>query len=126
VDFAARSAWLAGGDHDAVDAEKVHLVATALRVRREHADAFVGAYAALEATGSVRAHVVAFRRGSDVITVATRLAAGLDAAGGWTDTSLLLPPGEWRDELSGVRHSGDVPLLELLANRPVALLTRSA
>jgi (1->4)-alpha-D-glucan 1-alpha-D-glucosylmutase len=126
VDFAARSAWLDGGDHDAGDAEKVHLVATALRVRREHAAAFVGAYAALEATGSVRAHVVAFLRGSDVITVATRLAAGLDAAGGWTDTSLLLPPGEWRDELSGVRHAGDVRLVELLANRPVALLTRSA
>ena len=34
-------------------------------------------------------------------TVATRLPAGLAAAGGWRDTALELPAGSWTDELTG-------------------------
>ena len=87
------------------------------------ADAFVGTYTALNAQGSAAEHVVAFLRGQDVITVATRLAAGLDAAGGWDETSLTLPPGRWRDELSGGTYAGDVLLADLLSDLPIALLT---
>ena len=123
VDFAARSLWLDEVDRRGVDAEKVHLVATALRVRREHPDAFVEEYKALDATGSASDHVLAFQRGSDVITVATRLSAGLAAGGGWGDTSLVLPPGEWHEELRGSTYAGQVSLADLLEDLPVALLT---
>ena len=124
VDFPARSAWLAGADRRGVDAEKVQLVGTALRVRREHAADFVGTYTPLSAAAARPEHVVAFQRGADVITVATRLAADLEAAGGWADTSLNLPAGEWRDELRGSTYAGEVRLADLLSDLPVALLTR--
>jgi (1->4)-alpha-D-glucan 1-alpha-D-glucosylmutase len=65
--------------------------------------------------------MVAFDRGG-AITVATRLPVGLEAAGGWGDTTLDLPAGEWRDLLT------DTPatprLAELLGALPVALLVQ--
>src|SRR3954447_9599602 len=124
VDFAARAAWLDGDDRGSIDAEKVHLVAAALRVRSEHPESFIGGYHALEATGPASEHVIAFQRGSDVITVATRLAARLDGQGGWADTSLTLPGGQWREQLGGGTYAGDVRLAELLNRVPAALLVR--
>jgi (1->4)-alpha-D-glucan 1-alpha-D-glucosylmutase len=80
--------------------------------------------------------VVAFDRGGDragtgsgagAVTVATRLPAGLAAAGGWRDTALQLPTGAWRDLIGGHRVVSDaagVRLDELLSRLPVALLVR--
>jgi (1->4)-alpha-D-glucan 1-alpha-D-glucosylmutase len=65
---------------------------------------------------------VAFDRGG-VVAVATRLPVGLEQRGGWGDTTLALG-GEVTDILSGRTFSGDVALADLLADYPVALLTR--
>ncbi|MFD8163675.1 malto-oligosyltrehalose synthase [Streptomyces malaysiensis] len=58
------------------------------------------------------------------VTVVTRLSRRLAEAGGWGATRLPLPPGRWRDLLTGRTAEGAVPLAELLARLPVALLVR--
>ena len=75
----------------------------------------------LPADGVAAPHAVAFaRRG--VVAVATRLPVGLAARGGWGDTVLALPEGSWTDAFTGFPASGHVPLADLLARYPVALL----
>jgi (1->4)-alpha-D-glucan 1-alpha-D-glucosylmutase len=69
---------------------------------------------------------VAFCRAGQVITVATRLPAGLRRAGGWRDTVLPLPQGSWQDVLTGASYPGGPALLdELTRSLPVALLARA-
>ena len=99
-------------------AEKLHVTTTALRLRRSRP---LTGYTPLPA----HANLVAYLRGDDVIAVATRLSRRLEQAGGWQDTTLRLPSGDWTDTLTG-RSSlpADVPLADLLADLPVALLTR--
>ena len=75
----------------------------------------------MTATGSAAGHAVAYDRGG-AITVVTRLPVGLEAAGGWGDTTLDLPPGTWHDVLTGLDTDGR--LADLLAVHPVALLVR--
>jgi (1->4)-alpha-D-glucan 1-alpha-D-glucosylmutase len=114
-------------------AAKLHLIRCALRLRRDHPELF-GAdadYEALEIGGSASAHVMAFARGGRVVTVVPRLVLGLRQAGGWKDTAVVLPPGEWTDVLTGRRHGApDAPsssayVLKLLRDFPVALLVAS-
>jgi (1->4)-alpha-D-glucan 1-alpha-D-glucosylmutase len=106
-------------------AAKLQVTHAALTLRRDRPELFT-TYAGLAASGPAADHVLAFDRGG-AITVATRLPIGLGARGGWGDTTLALPVGEWRDEISGRPFSGsaDVPLAEILADLPVALLTRT-
>lgn len=99
---------------------KLHVVRTALRLRRERPDLFVR-HDAVTATGAGAAHVVAFDRGG-ALTVATRLPVGLERAGGWRDTRLTLPPGRWRDLLTDRPAAAD--LGSLLDRLPVALLVK--
>jgi (1->4)-alpha-D-glucan 1-alpha-D-glucosylmutase len=103
---------------------KLLVVSRSLRLRRAHPDWFAGGeYRPLEATGGAARHLFAFVRGGHSITVVTRLPVGLDAAGGWGDTTLTLPPGPWHDALAGTEHpGGTVPVAELLGHLPVALL----
>jgi (1->4)-alpha-D-glucan 1-alpha-D-glucosylmutase len=68
---------------------------------------------------------VAFGRGHDIVTVVTRLPVGLRRRGGWGDTELTLPAGEWRDVLSDQRVAS-TRLEEILRGSPVALLVREA
>ncbi|MBO0828873.1 MAG: hypothetical protein J2P24_13960, partial [Streptosporangiales bacterium] len=70
-------------------------------------------------------HVVAFSRGG-AVTVVPRLPVALRAAGGWGDTSLELPPGEWTDVLSGASHAGRVRLADALRAFPVALFLHNS
>ncbi len=87
----------------AAEDEKPLVVSRTLRLRREHRDWF-GAQAGqtpLFPTGAAADHAVAFLRGDHVAVVATRLPVGLARAGGWYDTSIALPPGTWRCELTG-------------------------
>jgi (1->4)-alpha-D-glucan 1-alpha-D-glucosylmutase len=106
-----------------LDAGKLLVCQRALRLRRDHPDWFSAGYQPLTADGPSARHAVAFRRGGHLLTVATRLPAGLRRAGGWQDTSLRLPPGRWRDVLSGATHPGaEVALADLTAALPVALL----
>jgi (1->4)-alpha-D-glucan 1-alpha-D-glucosylmutase len=128
VDYSVRKTLLdriAGGwlpDVDDSGAAKLLVVHKALTLRRDRPELFRG-YRALLADGPAADHVLAFAR-TDLVTVATRLPAGV-AETGWQDTVLALPTGTWTDVLTGERLPGDRPALaDLLARYPVALLVR--
>ncbi|HVV08553.1 malto-oligosyltrehalose synthase [Amycolatopsis sp.] len=126
VDYGVRRALLdriAEGELPDVDdsgAAKLLVVHKALALRRERPDLF-GGYRALHAEGPAAEHAVSFAR-NGLITVATRLPVGLAAAGGWRETVLPLPAGEWNDVLTGDRTDGT--LSTMLSRYPVALLVR--
>lgn len=129
VDYAVRIDLLARLDQgwrppiDADGAAKLLVTSRALRLRRDRPELFTG-YAAVAADGAAADHVFAFDRGG-ALAVATRLPVGLAAAGGWRDTVLHLPPGDWSDELTGRPATADhVRLADLLDTYPVALLVR--
>lgn len=130
VDFVARARSLqalAGEVAGDAESQKLSVVQTALRLRRDRPDSFgaKGGFVPLRASGSNAEHAVAFVRGSDVLIVATRLAARLATEGGWEDTSIRLPDGMWVDALGGTHFSGDVLMSDLLEALPVALLVRT-
>jgi (1->4)-alpha-D-glucan 1-alpha-D-glucosylmutase len=95
-------------------------------VRCAHPEAFgaAGKYRAVKATGARAPHVAAFLRGDTVMTVVPRLA--VQASGRWQGTTIPIPPGRWRNVLSGRRvETGDVDVAGLWEDFPVALLERS-
>ncbi len=97
----------------------------ALRLRRARPELFDarGAYVPLLASGPRAGHVVAFVRGDGAVTIVPRLT--LTLGGDWRSTSLELPAGNWRDELTGEIHTGGrAELAGLLARFPVSLLVR--
>jgi (1->4)-alpha-D-glucan 1-alpha-D-glucosylmutase len=120
VDYAARRNALAAFEHP-----KLRITAAALRLRRRRPDTFLtGGYAPVLASGAACDHLVAFRRGDDVLTAVSRWTVRLDETG-WGDTVLPVPRGEWTDVLAGRRLSGGkVPGADLFADMPVALLER--
>jgi len=130
VDYDLRRDLLAnldgGGvpDVDDTGRAKLHVVTQALHARRELPGAFDGPYGALAAAGPAADHTLAFGRGDAVITVATRLPVTLERQGGWRDTTLALPAGDWFDRLTGERYSRVASLSVLLDRLPVALLQR--
>jgi (1->4)-alpha-D-glucan 1-alpha-D-glucosylmutase len=68
-------------------------------------------------------HVVAFARHNAAVTVVPRLVLKLN--GHWAETTLELPCGRWRNELTGDDVGGGVVhMSELLARFPVCLLSR--
>lgn len=117
---------LDGAPPHSPDDVKLRLTALALRLRRAHPEWYGpgASYRPLPAEGPAAAHCLAFLRGDGALTVVTRLSRRLEAAGGWRDTVLPLPPGPWADHVGGLGHEGRVPLSALLAGSPVALLTR--
>jgi len=117
--LAAGPGALVGGLEDPGTA-KLHLVSTALRLRRDRPELFT-TYAGVPATGEAADHVLAFDRGG-AVTVATRLPLGLQSRGGWGDTTLALPDGTWRDLLTDRVTNGS--LETLLSAYPVALLVK--
>jgi (1->4)-alpha-D-glucan 1-alpha-D-glucosylmutase len=118
-----------------IGAAKLKIAAVVLRLRREHPEWFgpESPQTPLFCAGPAADHAVAFLRGDRVAVVGTRLPAGLERAGGWRETALALPPGDWRCRLSGRIHcagpdapgaGAGVPLAGLTADHPVALLVR--
>jgi malto-oligosyltrehalose synthase len=131
VDFVRRAQLLArldaGQPAGQLDTEKLLVTSAVLRLRRAHPDWFAGSYQPRTADGPAAGHCVAFCRGGQAIIVATRLPAGLAAAGGWRGTTLPLPAGGWRDVLTGTRYADPrPPLAELTGRLPVALLVPAA
>lgn len=119
VHYGARRDALARLDHP-----KIRVVTAALRLRRDRPASFAdGQYTPLLAQGPAAEHVVAFRRGADVLAVVTRHTVRL-AETGWGETALVVPTGVWVDRIGGGRFSGRVLVSELLAELPVALLER--
>ncbi len=120
VDFAARRRELRGGEHP-----KLRVVRAALALRRRHRQAFTdGDYRPVLADGEAAAHLLAFRRGADVLIAVPRLTARL-AGTGWGNTTLRLPAGTWTDAISGTRHQGTVEAGALFATLPAAALERT-
>ena len=113
VDYVARAAALDTPTHP-----KLRLVRAALRLRRDRPQWFgaQASYAGLDAGP----RAVAFCRSGRVVTVApTR------ATRPWADgDAVTLPAGRWTDAVTGAARSGRVPLADLLAGFPVALLVR--
>ncbi|MGW0804947.1 malto-oligosyltrehalose synthase [Nonomuraea sp. NPDC002799] len=111
------------------DAAKLLVTTQALRLRRRLGGA--APYLPLRAEGTAAEHVIAFARGNaagardraHAVAVATRLPVRL-ARSGWGATSLTLPPGTWRDLLTGALHAGRIPLAHLLGQYPVSLMER--
>ena len=119
VDFAARRAALKALEHP-----KIRVVTTALRLRRSHPDCFLhGDYVPLLADGDAADHVVAFRRGDDIVVAVTRWTVRLTETG-WGNTVLPLPEGTWKDTLTGVIADGPTSAAQLFADLPVVLLER--
>jgi (1->4)-alpha-D-glucan 1-alpha-D-glucosylmutase len=111
---------------------KMAVLRAALAVRARQPETFgqAATYAALEAAGAAADRVVGFLRSGRVATIVPRLTVGL--RDGWSDTTVSLPPGRWRNELTSDVHTvrraaggGDrVPVEPLLERFPVALLVR--
>ncbi|MFI0235259.1 malto-oligosyltrehalose synthase [Streptomyces sp. NPDC016845] len=111
-----------------LSAEKEALTKTALHLRREHPEWFGGAstYEPLPAEGPAGQHCVAYARSGHVVVAVTRLSLRLAEAGGWQETRLALPPGDWTELLDpGRQFSGHTRVAELFRQSPVALLVRA-
>ena len=97
----------------------------ALRLRRSHPECFLhGDYLPVIAAGQASDHVVAFRRGDDILVAVTRWTVRLRETG-WGNTVLPLPEGPWTDTLTGAMASGPTSAAELFADLPVVLLERN-
>ncbi|OBJ09647.1 malto-oligosyltrehalose synthase [Mycobacterium sp. 1482292.6] len=119
VDYSARRAALQDLKHP-----KIRVVTTALRVRRQHVDTFLhGEYVPILANGEASDHVLAFRRGEDIVVAVTRWTVRL-AESGWGNTVVPLPDGTWKDALTGVIADGPTSAAQLFADLPVVLLER--
>ncbi|HEU4465795.1 MAG TPA: malto-oligosyltrehalose synthase, partial [Agromyces sp.] len=117
---------------DGTAAAKLLVTSRALRLRRDRPEWFTR-YRPLEVADFASRHAIAFDRGG-AVTVATRLPVGLAArvgaapsgaapTGAWGDTVVLVPRRPMVDALTGRRHDGGaIPLADLLATYPVALL----
>lgn len=120
VDYGQHRRALDTGDH-----AKLRVTTAALHVRRDRPETFVsGAYRPVLPEGSAREHVIAFQRGADVLSVASRWTVRL-ADIGWGDTRIALPDGQWDDALTGRSYTGVVDMTDLLGDLPVALLVKS-
>jgi (1->4)-alpha-D-glucan 1-alpha-D-glucosylmutase len=127
VDFAARRARLAALDAGETprdsDDEKLLVTSRALRLRRDHPDAFAGGYRPLPTSSP---HLFGFVRGHDVVTLITRLPWTSAATGGHGEHTVDLPSGLWVDLLTDRQFaSGPHAAAKLLDPLPVALLRRT-
>jgi len=130
LDLDQRRTHLAALTHapsaDDLSVAKLWTIRRVLSLRRREPALFAGPYRALSASGPHAHRVFAFQRGDGLITAIPRLAVHAE---GWRDTRLTLPDGEWRDILAsgpgaGPFH-GAVPLRDLWAAVPIALLVRA-
>ena len=105
---------------------KLWLISRTLSLRRAQSEAFApgAAYQPLYGRGAKADHLVAFARGSRVLTIAQRLV--LKRGGTWEDTALTPPPGRWRNVFTDDVVAGETPLEQFLAVFPVALLVEEA
>jgi (1->4)-alpha-D-glucan 1-alpha-D-glucosylmutase len=105
-------------------APKLWLIARLLEQRRHRPELFESSsYVPLAAVGAKARHVVSFVR-DRLLVIVPRLLIGL--GGDWGDTSIELPPGTWKDLLTGQNQEGGVPigLSSILQAFPVAVLAK--
>jgi (1->4)-alpha-D-glucan 1-alpha-D-glucosylmutase len=106
---------------------KLWLTHCALTLRRRKPEWF-GAdagYTPMAAEGPKKDHLIAYLRGDNVVTCVPRWSAKL--GGRWTATTVMLPPGHWKNVLTGEILRGERIRIQILLQRfPVALLAREA
>jgi len=104
---------------------KLWVIQRALRLRERRPEWFgpEADYLPMTANGTKSGHVIAYRRGDNVLTVAPRF--WMTLRGDWGDTSLAFPEGSWKNVMTNkMMQGGTMRLGELLREFPVALLTR--
>jgi len=104
---------------------KLWVIHAALQLRHRHPESVGagGSYTPVHAHGPLACHVVAFRRGDDVMTIVPRL--GTRASGQWRGTTIAAGSGVWHNALTGQRVGGEeIDVAELWRDFPVALLER--
>jgi (1->4)-alpha-D-glucan 1-alpha-D-glucosylmutase len=102
---------------------KLWLIRQALEARRQRLFSPGDSYRALFPRGAKSDHVIAFARGARSVTVVPRLL--LKLAGEWGDTAIELPPGIWRNALTGDKNKGGkIRMTDLFKRFPVALLSQ--
>ena len=79
-------------------------------------------YESLFAEGPHAEKVIAFLRGSQVLTIVPRFS--LELNNDWQNTTLKLPPSNWRNEFTGESCTGRIRIDSLFKKFPVALLTQ--
>ncbi|MEO7269963.1 MAG: malto-oligosyltrehalose synthase [Knoellia sp.] len=134
TDRVARLARLDAGERPLdLDDEKLLVTATALRLRRQQPESFIGADATYAGLAVSTEHALAFARGDvsgpTVVAVVTREAVRLTESSGWGDATVALPEGEWLNLLSDSGNetfAGDAPLAAILVDLPVALMVRAS
>jgi len=107
---------------------KLWLIRQTLNFRKARPDLFGPAsnYRPVASHGDLADHVVAYSRRDDVLAVAPRLVLGIERDG-WGNTSVEIPHGNWKNELTGEQFEGGAKsLAALLRVFPVALLSRQA
>ena len=103
---------------------KLWMTTRVLTLRRERNAEFAGLskYQPLVAQGAHLGNVLAFRRGENLIAVVPRFT--MSVQGGWGDTRLPLPRGNWKNCFTEEVVSDSVGPADLFAGFPVALLIR--
>ena len=104
---------------------KLFTVHRALQVRRRIPECFgaTGDYKPIVVTGDKADHVIAFSRGTRIVSVTQRFSMLL--ASNWLQTQIALPAGRWKNEFTGATfEGGQILIQDLLSKFPVALLTR--
>jgi (1->4)-alpha-D-glucan 1-alpha-D-glucosylmutase len=103
----------------------IHYCALKLRNAKPEWFSEGAGYAPVETAGPKQDHLVGYRRGESVIACVPRWSAML--GGRWGATTVSLPEGRWKNELTGEAWSGGHIRVQALLHRfPVALLTRQA
>lgn len=118
-----------------IDRAKQTVVREALALRRDYPDVFLtGEHQPVFAVGEAESHLVGIARGDrdvrgasglGIIALATRRPLSLERRGGWGETTVTLPEGTWVDRMSGLTFEGTVPVKDVLAVLPTALLVSS-
>lgn len=109
--------------------EKMLVTRSILRLRRRVPDAFVGPDAAYRPLPSSTGNALCFARGAhpSVVTIAARLHRATAKQEGFTEHTVVLPEGTWRDVLTEAEYpGGSVPLADLLRTYPCAVLEKIA
>jgi (1->4)-alpha-D-glucan 1-alpha-D-glucosylmutase len=104
---------------------KLWIIFKALQLRRQKPEWFdsSASYAPLLAEGPKKDHLIAYLRGTSVITLAPRWSFKL--GGSWSGTAVEIPAGRWKNLLTGdVLHGARLRVQSLLSRFPVALLAR--
>lgn len=112
-----------------LDEQKLWVTSKILQLRRERPDTFVSARSGYAPLPSTTGHAIAFTRTldgtPDVVVVTDRLRHRLEQAGGWRESTVVLPRGTWRSIFTGTeRKGGPVEIADLLKSLPVAVLKR--